>query len=383
MMAVIFWLGVFLTLYTYLLYPVILFVLRGMKRSKGVRSIGPEDLPSVTIVISVYNEERSLQEKVANLKRIDYPSTKLWFLFGSDGSTDGTVEFLAQAGLGNLIVRHFPGRRGKARVINDLVHDVGTEIIVFSDANTEFDPGTVRNLVRHFVDPSVGSVCGRLILQSDAGTAGGFGESAYWTYENTLKKLESEIRTTVGATGGIYAIRKHLFHPLPDDVPVPDDFVVPLDVLAKGFRILYDPEALAFESVSNSVAREFQRKIRIGTSDFFSLSYLLPLLTPRAGFASFALWSRKIIRWFVPLVLIALFMTSFALMTTSSFFSWVWYGQVCFYALAVCGYLLEKAGVRLGVLGLPYYFSAMNLALFIGFIRFLRGKQSFTWEVIR
>ena len=340
-------------------------------------------LPRVTVVISVYNEARNLPAKLDNCREIDYPPEKLEILFGSDGSTDGSVALIESASIARTRVISFAERRGKAPVLNDLIRETEGEIIVFSDANTTFRTDTVRSLVRHFEQPDVGAVCGSLTLRSDDRTAGGFGESAYWKYENLLKLLESQIETTVGATGGVYAIRKSLFKPLPTKTSVPDDFVLPMNVLRNRSRIVYDPEAVAFEDLSNSVLGEFQRKVRIGTSAFYSIRELTDLLRPGNGFAAFALWSRKIIRWFVPILLILTFLSSGILAQDSRFFSITFVLQVAFYGSAFIGFLMEKSGIRLGFLGLPYYFTAMNLALLIGFVRFLGGKQTFTWEVIR
>ena len=189
-------------------------------------------LPRVTVVISVYNEARNLPAKLDNCREIDYPPEKLEILFGSDGSTDGSVALIESASIARTRVISFAERRGKAPVLNDLIRETEGEIIVFSDANTTFRTDTVRSLVRHFEQPDVGAVCGSLTLRSDDRTAGGFGESAYWKYENLLKLLESQIETTVGATGGVYAIRKSLFKPLPTKTSVPDDFVLPMNVLS-------------------------------------------------------------------------------------------------------------------------------------------------------
>jgi len=380
-MALIFWLSVVLIGYTYFLYPAILLLLR-----KGRRSISlPADsyIPSVTVVVSVYNEENFLREKLSNMRELEYPRDKITFLFGSDGSNDRTNAILSAGSMPNMILKAFPRRRGKAQVLNDLVASVESEIIVFSDANTIFAPDVILKLARHFADPVVGAVCGSLILQSDKRTAGGFGESSYWKYEDAMKRLESQIKTTVSATGGVYALRRDLFKPLPTSKAVPDDFLLPMNVLREGKRIVFEPEALAYEKVSNSVIGEFQRKVRIGTSAYYSISELGRLLHPRTGFISFALWSRKLIRWFVPFCLILMLLSSMVLSYQSGFFLWTLAFQVLFYLCGFVGFLLERIRLRIGVFGLPYYFAAMNLALLIGFVRFLMGWKPFTWEVVR
>jgi len=377
-----FWAPLFLILYTYMLYPLILLVVR---RFKTARSTTPEfhELPGVSVVVAVYNEEKTLDEKMKNLFMTDYPREKIEFLFGSDGSDDRTNTILLEQKDMALKVDIFHQRRGKAAVLNELIPRARGEIVVLSDANTFYLPSTIRLLVQHFSDSTVGAVCGELILESDFHTVGGVGEGYYWRYENRMKQMESDLQTTVGATGAVYAIRQRLFRPLPEHKPVMDDFIIPLSIVRQGYAVRYEPNARAHERPSNSVIGEFRRKVRIGAANFYGLPEFVSLLHPCYGFAALALWSRKILRWCVPFFMIVMITASVVLAGESRFFYAIASLEAAFFASAFLGFVLEKVRLRISIFGLPYYFVAMNVALFVGFIKFAIGRQPATWDVIR
>jgi poly-beta-1,6-N-acetyl-D-glucosamine synthase len=380
---IVFWSSASVILYTYVLYPLILILFHRIRPRRPVTAAPATPLPHVTLVIPVFNEEAVLEEKLANVQATEYPAAKLEVLFGSDGSTDGTNAILTahRSEIARAIV--FPNRRGKAAVLNDLLAMAAGEIVVFSDANASYAPDTIRRLASHFPDPAVGAVCGELILTSDDKTAGGRGEGLYWRYENALKRLESDLGTTLGAVGSVYAIRKRLFRPLPAGAAVVDDFLIPLSIIEQGYRVQYDPLARAYEQPSNSVYGEFRRKSRIGAQNFHGIPIFRALLSPAYGFASFALWSHKILRWMVPVLLIGALVSSAALAAGSPFFAAVTAVQVAFFAAAALGLVLEVAGVRTGRFGLPYYFVATNAALLVGLFRCLFGRQAATWDAVR
>ncbi|MFQ5799271.1 MAG: glycosyltransferase family 2 protein [Bacteroidota bacterium] len=380
--VVLFWLALATIFYTYVIYPVILFLLVKFKGSQKVVG-NVVNWPTVTVVVSVYNEGRVLENKIKNLEMIDYPKEKMTYLFGSDGSNDRTNEILRLCVLPNFRLEIFPERRGKNVVLNELIAQADGEIVVLSDANTFYNADTIKKLVRHFCDRSVGAVCGELVLEPGEATVGGFGEVMYWTYENNLKRFESEFHTTLGATGAVFAIRKELFQPLPIGKAVAPDFVIPMGIVIQGFRVRYESEAVAYEKTSDSVMDEFRRKVRIGARNFYGISEFGSLLHPRHGFVSFALWSRKILRWCVPVLLLVILVTTGLLAATSEFFRGVLLGEVMFLAVALIGFLAEELKLDIGLFGLPYYFVAVNMALVVGFIKFVLGLQSPTWETAR
>lgn len=187
----------------------------------------------------------------------------------------------------------------------------------------------------------------------------------------------------LGATGGVYAIRKTAFTPLPTNISVTDDFLIPMDILMKGFRILFEPEAIAYEQLEPSVAGEFRRKVRIGAQNFNVLPFIAPLLNPRRGFVAFALWSHKVLRWLVPFFLLLLTGLVTALSPVSSLYATLFDVTMVFWFLALIGYVADLAKIPLGYFGYPYYFCAMNFALFVGAFRSLLGLQKPTWNVVR
>jgi biofilm PGA synthesis N-glycosyltransferase PgaC len=378
----LFWVSAFLILYTYLIYPGIVFLLV-MLKPRQTFDATMSDLPSVSVVISIYNEENILSEKLKNLGATTYPRDKIEFVVGSDGSNDRTNEILMKAASQNVHSYIFLNRRGKSAVLNELVSNAKGEIVVFSDANTFYLPNTIQRLVERFSDKSIGAVCGELVLESDRRTAGGIGEFSYWAYETYLKRLESNFRTVLGATGGVYAIRRALYKPLPTSKAVTDDFLIPLEILRKGYCVKYEPAAIAFERSADSIKGEFRRKVRIGASNFNAIPEFVDLLHPRNGFVAFALWSHKIFRWFAPFQLIVIFGASVVLAMDSSFYASAFLLQICFMILALLGFVSERTNMHIGILNFPYYFMSMNLALFVGFIKSVMGKQKSTWDIVR
>lgn len=376
------WISVGIVLYTYGIYPIIVFVLSKFVK-QPIKESKCKELPTVSVIISVYNEENILPEKIKNISAIDYPQDKIEFIFGSDGSDDQTNSILAAIKLPNVKFKTFPKRMGKANIVNHLIPQASGEIIVFSDANTMYCQATVKKLVEHFHDPSVGGICGELNLEPNKQYLGEIGETSYWRYESVLKKYESDYRTLLGATGGVYAIRKSLFKPLPDSKAVVDDFLIPLEVVRRGYRVLYEPNAKAYEEAMHTVVGEFRRKVRISGSNFNSISEFTDLLHPKYGFVALALLSHKIVRWFVPIFLLIIILSSVFLSFHYELYRLILEFQIVFLILGLVGLLFERRKISLGILGFPYYFIAMNTALFIGFIRFLRGRQLPTWEVIR
>jgi cellulose synthase/poly-beta-1,6-N-acetylglucosamine synthase-like glycosyltransferase len=382
MMETIFWVCCGLIIYSYCLYPIILLVLKQFKPAVLPPSTVKYS-PNVSIVISVYNEESILPSKIENLRRLEYPQGKAEFIIGSDGSSDSTNEIL-QTHLGdNLRARIFTERRGKAFVLNDLVAMANGDVVVFSDANTMFEPGTVQKLVQQFEKVEVGAVCGELRLVPRGGMANGVGEISYWTYENNVKSMESDIKSLIGATGAIYAIRKALFKPLPTEKVIMDDFLISLSVIVQGYEVKYEPRALAYEPVTSSIANEFRRKIRISAGNFYGISEFMTLLSPKFGFVAFALWSHKIIRWFVPFLLLAILASSIVLASDKPLFSWMVILELVFILLGGVGFLCERIKIRIPPIDLVYYFLAMNIALLVGFMKFLFNLQSSRWDIVR
>ena len=374
-----------LVAYTYLGYPVLLFFAASVAQagrdmrflfSRRNRRRQSGHLPKVSLIVAAYNEEAVIAEKVANCRELDYPADRLEVIIGSDGSTDGTEAAVKSCDDSRVRFFGFAERRGKVSVLRDCVEQATGEILVLSDANTMFRREAVRKLVRHFTDPDIGAVCGELVLEAEEGSEPA--EPAYWRYEVMLKFLESRLDSVLGANGAIYALRRKLFPQVPRHL-ITDDFVIPMKVKSQGYRVVYDPEAVATETNRSTAASEFRRRARIGAGNLQALYHCRDLLLPWKGPVAFSFWSHKVIRWLVPFLLLAAFVANLFLLGA-------WWGRALFglqvvgYALAGVSLLCPSLVARVGLLRLPGYFVVLNAGLFWGFVTFARGRHGPTWQ---
>jgi len=367
---IVFVVSVAAILYSYALYPLLLVVLPKRRHEPPA---DPANWPPVSVLVSVYNEEKHIAERIENLLALDYPRDKLQILIGSDGSTDKTNEIVGSYSDPRVKLHTFSPREGKPSVLNDLMAETTGELLVFTDANTMFARDALRKLVRHFSNPRIGGVCGRLVLHGDDSETS---EGPYWKLETFLKEQESAIDSCLGANGGIYAIRKSAWRGIPDNTLV-DDFVIAMRVREMGLRVVYDTEAVATEEVPESVEHEMTRRIRIGAGGFQAMLLCWPSLLPWRGFYSFAFWSHKVLRWLGPFFMIAALVANVALLP-HPFFTGLLVLQFTFYALATLGHLVRKKHFLL--LSAPHYFVVINFALLLGFLRFITGSQRAAWK---
>jgi cellulose synthase/poly-beta-1,6-N-acetylglucosamine synthase-like glycosyltransferase len=366
--------------YTYLGYPLFLWILARGSRPRPQAAPGQDsELPSVSLLIAAYNEEAEIERRLQNALAIDYPRDRFEIVIGSDGSSDATAGIVKSYADQGVRLLDYKERRGKASILNSAIPQLCGEIVLLSDANTDYDPQAARRLVRWFQDPRVGAVCGRLIL-TDPQT-GRNADSLYWIYETFLKRCENRLDALLGANGAIYAIRRQQFAPIPIDTII-DDFVIPL--LAKirtGCSILYDEEALAYEETPADIRAEFHRRSRIGAGGFQSLGLLWPLINPFRGWIALTFLSHKILRWLCPFFLLGMLISNAALaLSVGSLYQYALLGQVSFYAIAFLAGCAPPGPGFLKPLRLTTMFANMNIAIFIGFWRWLRGSQSVTWR---
>jgi len=372
--------------YTYLGYPLMLIIFAGIKQLHGDLWFGlgkrerrkaarTNDLPMVSLLFAAHNEAAVIQQKLQNLKTLEYPANRLEILLGCDGCTDSTARLARAGGLSNLLVCEFDERSGKPAVLNRLVPMANGDLIVFCDANTMFEPDTIQCMVRHFRDPKVGCVCGELRLRRIDGEPST--ESLYWRYETLLKFLESRLNILVGANGALLGIRRSLFSPIPRNGII-DDFLVSMHVRSQGYRLVYDPEAVAWEEVAPNIRQEFRRRVRIGAGNFHALRYTWRMLLPGAGLIAFSYWSHKILRWLVPVALCTSFVSAIWLVGQPLYAAFV-AASIGISLLGLIGYRLDLQERYSAPCNVPYYFLSMNLALFLGLFRFARGRQSLVW----
>jgi biofilm PGA synthesis N-glycosyltransferase PgaC len=377
---VLFWVAGALIVYTYCGYPLVLLFMTRTQRRPEPLELADAALPSLSVVVAVHNEEAVIEAKLDNCAAFDYPAGQLEFLFGSDGSDDRTESLIQAHAAPNVRLFSFAGRRGKTAIINDLVPQARGEILVFTDANSMFEPIAARRLARHFQDPRVGGVCGRLVLSRAYVPASWLmaDEASYWRFETLIKRLEGDLGLLVAANGAIYAICRGLFRRLPTRPVVNEDMFLATTLLAQNVFVTFEPNAVAHETASNDTRAELRRKIRMAELSYNLIPHLLPLLAPWRGRVAWMLWSHKIIRWMVPFLLLVMLGASLALWSIG-FYRLCLALQLAMYAAALIGYWLE-ARRRLPVwLSIPYYFVGSNVALLVGFIRSLSRPTSGAW----
>lgn len=383
-LSTLFWICLGILFYTYLGYGCLLMVLLKLKKTflpSGLRQKTNGYMPSVTLLVAAYNEEADIKQKIENSLKLRYPADKLSLLFVTDGSNDKTPVIVA--GFPQVQLMHLPERSGKIAAVARAMPRVKSKLTVFTDANTLLNPEALLKLVRHFQHAEVGAVAGEKRVQSPGSdAAAGAGEGFYWKYESTLKKWDSQLHTVVGAAGELFAIRTALFEHVPADTLI-EDFHMTLRIAQKGYKVVYEPEAVALEGPSANSQEELKRKIRIAAGGIQAIVRLKALLNPfRYGMLSFQYISHRVLRWtLAPLALLLLLLSNIGLaLQGSSLFRFFLLGQLLFYAAALAGYWLESRKIKLKAFFIPYYFFLMNYAVYAGFFRYLRGRQSVLWE---
>ncbi len=372
----LFWLCLALLAYTYLGYPALIRLwAAGRRRPHSAWDWNP----AVSVVVVAFNEANKIGNRIQNLLAVDYPRERLEILLASDGSTDGTVE-LARSYEGDRVrVIPFATRRGKAAVLNDVVPKAGGEIVILADARQPFEAGALRALVTPFAGPQVGAVSGELVLANREGTTAlGEGVGFYWRYEKFIRRNESLVDSTVGVTGAIYAIRHELFEPIPEDT-ILDDVLIPMRIAGRGYRVIFEPAALAYDRAAATAREEFTRKVRTIAGNFQLFAREPWLLHPLRNRLWLQTVSHKGLRLITPVLLLAT-MGANLLLLGGSFYQWMLAGQAFFYGGALGGYLLHRAGSKIPLLSVPYVLCLLNWATVVAFIRFLTGRQRATWE---
>lgn len=378
----LFWIGLSVIFYTYIGYALIIFILSKLKsQPKPLMSLPDEDLPLVTILVAAYNEEQCIEDKITNTLNLDYPKDKLSIFFVTDGSTDNTPDIVKKFHAVKLF--HEFQRKGKIHAVNRVMKQVTTPIVIFSDANTLLNPPAVRNLVRHYQNAQVGGVAGeKRIYKNEEDNASGAGEGFYWKYESFLKEKDAAVYSIVGAAGELFSIRTALYEE-PAENTIIEDFYLSLSICAKGYRFMYEPEAYALETASASVEEEWKRKVRISAGGFQAMVKLKHLLNPfRYGILTFQYFSHRVLRWtLAPLFLPIVLLTNFWLaLTGPALYGVLFFLQTSFYLLALAGYYFREKKISVKGFFVPYYFVVMNLSVYAGFLRYMKGNQSVVWE---
>ncbi len=378
----IFLISLSIVLYTYVGYGLIIYILAKVSPyKKRSTSLSNSFEPSVTLIIAAYNEEHYIEQKIRNSLSLNYPADKLKIWFVTDGSTDKTSDIIK--GFDSVKLFHQPERLGKIHAVNRIMKFVETQFVIFCDANTDLNADAIKNIIRHYQDDKVGGVAGeKRIFKNAEDNASGSGEGMYWKYESFLKKKDAEVYSVVGAAGELFSIRTELYEEPEKDIII-EDFYISLRIVAKGFRFMYEPDAYAIETASASVAEEWKRKVRICAGAFQAMIKLRYLLNPfRYGMLSFQYVSHRVLRWtLAPLSLLLILMSNLYLaINAQPIYLLILAAQILFYLIAYLGYRYQDRKISIKGFFVPYYFVVMNLSVYAGLLRFMRGKQSVVWE---
>ena len=369
----IFWISLLMIVYTYAGYPVIITILAIFKKKTPLPIL--KKYPTVSVIIAVFNEEKVLRRKIENCLRIDYPKEKLEILVGSDGSADATDDIIKSYSDKGIKGNFAEVRRGKPATINALVKKAKGEILFFTDARQIVERDSLKKLVRNFQDKSIGCVSGELLLKEKVSTTGR-GVGVYWKYEKYIREMESDAYSMIGATGAIYACRKELFSPLPEDT-ILDDVYTPLKVVEKGYRAIFEREARAYDVIVEIPREEHKRKTRTIGGNYQIFFQLPGMLNPVKSKLAIQIISHKLFRTLVPFFMVALFLSNAALFGIA-FYAVVFVAQCLFYTIAILEAVFRRRIKK--IFGIPYFFCLLNFSALVGLWNFLFNKMEVKWE---
>ena len=379
---ILFWICVIAVFHSYVLFPVILRIIGALHKQRPVYPDHPGNEPMISILLSAYNEEDVIEEKIRSVYHTRYPADRFEILIGSDNSTDSTAEIIVRlAGeFASLRFFNFDFRQGKPGVINKLVKEACGEILVLTDANVIFDEETLSRIAAPFVDRSIGLVDTQMINLGMKREGISFQEKAYISREVSIKYLESRLwGVMMGPFGGCFAIRRELFDPVPDNFLV-DDFYLNMKVLESGYKAVNNPEARVYEDVSNELSIELKRKIRIATGNFQNLKRFRKLLWPSKPALAFCFLSHKVLRWLGPAFLLLALLALGYLAVPSVFYRALLFVYLGVLLMPALDYLFKKLNLHIKILRFITHFLGMNLALSIGLVRYLKGVKTNVWQ---
>jgi len=378
-MVAAFWSVIAVVGFVYAGYPLLIWALARLRPDPVRRGT---ELPTVTFVIAAYNEEDAIAAKLENTLAIDYPADRFEIVVVSDGSTDRTDEIVTREFAGRVRLLPLGGRFGKTIGQNRAVEATTGDVIVFSDATTVYRPDTVRRLVAPFSDPRVGCVAGWIVMGKEGDEAVVEGRAAYADYEQWIREQESLFASILGASGAAYAIRRDVYTPLPADVI--SDMAQVIKVVAQGRRAVIERTAIAYEAgESRGLREELERRTRIIVRGLRAQWYLRDFFVPwRHPWFCFQIVAHRLLRLAIPVFMALLFAINLTLVD-GPFFRLTMLGQLVFYGIALLGWVLERRGTRSRLLGIPFYFCAVNFAPVLAVRDLLRGETRAVWETKR
>jgi len=364
--------SILLIVYTYFGYPVSLF-LAGFFRNKDVKKASVS--PYVTTIITAYNEEEKIQEKLENTLSLEYPRDKLQIIVASDGSTDRTNEIVRDYRKHGVELLEIIERKGKENAQKEAVKQAKGDVIVFTDVATMLNPEGLKQIVSNFADPSIGCVSSEDRLIGKDGKP--CGEGFYVRYEMWLRRLESKVNSLVGLSGSFFAARREVCQDFSDEMQ--SDFRTVLSSIKLGLRGISDPHAIGYYQDVADQKHEFDRKIRTvlrGITVFFRHLEFLNVF--KYGFFSYQYLCHKLLRWLVPVFLFIAFVSNAVLAWKSLLFFMLFIGQLSFYCLAILGWMRGSSSSS-GLMKVPMYFLTVNASILVAWWRYLSGHRVVIW----
>ena len=381
-MIYLFWICLFLLVYTYFIFPFFTIFLARKKSLNNKFYKQEDEIPSVSILIAAYNEQEVIKEKVMSIINSNFSSSKMEIIIGSDCSTDNTNEIISELAKNHsfLNAKIFTERSGKSAIVNKLVKQAKNEILILTDANIIFSKNTIQSLIRHFKNSKIGLVDSNMVNVGIKKSGISLQEKTYISSEVKFKHAESKLLgMLMGPFGGCFAIRKSLFIPIPENFMV-DDFFVCMNILKNGNLAINDLDAVVYEDVSNQISEEFRRKRRISMGNFINLFHFKKLLLKPFTKLGFIFLSHKVIRWFGPILLLLVLASNFILISDSIFYKIAFFSQLILFISPFIDLLLRKIGIHVLILRFVTHFYSMNLALFMGMIDYLTVNKKGVWE---
>jgi cellulose synthase/poly-beta-1,6-N-acetylglucosamine synthase-like glycosyltransferase len=386
-LQLIFWACVGLMLHSYVLYPWIIGWMAKGKTNTYKQYLPTDELPCIYILMSAYNEQRVIADKIESVFDTSYPIDKIQFYIGSDNSSDATNEIIATYAdqIPQIKFHPYYERNGKSGVINKLhtiiqsqPHATVSDVYVLTDANVFFTPSTLFELAKYFTDPSIGQAAATILNKGQREDGISIQETAYIQRENLAKYQEGILWGTMqGAFGACYAMRADCFRAIPPNFMM-EDFYISMDVMTQGKKAIVAPEAICYEDVSNEVGEEFKRKTRISTGNFQNLGVYWKLLF-RFNALSFCFFSHKVIRWIGGFLILIMLLSLSLLAFHSLFYLLLLAGLLLLLVSPVIDNFFKRMGIHLSILRFASYFTLMNAALIYGWYKYTQGIKSSTW----
>ncbi len=384
LLEIIFWICLTFILHTYLFYHLSIRIFARNKKGNTKIFKIEDEIPFVSILIAAHNEETVISDKILSIVNSSFPETKIEVLVGSDCSTDKTNKIIEQLikEYACISIVKFENRTGKIGVINSLIEKAKYDLVLLTDANVMFDKQSIFELVKHFKNEEIGLVDSKMINIGIKKDGISLQEKTYISTEVSSKNAESLLwGTMMGPFGGCFALRKKLWEKIPSHFLV-DDFFINMLVLQKGFKSINEPNAIVFEDVSNGLSDEFRRKIRISSGNFQNLFHYKHLLFDFSWIA-FSFFSHKVLRWLTPFFILSIISILPFIIENQSFYFYFLIGIIFCFSLVSIDFLLKSLKVNIKLLRFLTHFTMMNVALFIGFLNYIKGVKSSIWEPTR